>query len=533
MGKRKKADVTVGTGIMEAFTRMPVETEQLLREFIDNSTTSYFDHKELLDKIVDLRRCVITIDWDDSQIVILDNAYGMNEEEFKRALKPNAKAKTYSEGSRGQYGLGLKYAALNLGSWYSIETTSYNSNELYYAEVDLNELKKDIETIDYDVNEAPKEKHYTKITIRELDRTIKDPPRKRTPKETREDKLRTAISNIYRIDIINHNLDIYLNHKKIICQEPEFKQKENGGSWFTTFDEEFEFSGKTYNYHGWAAILKKANVSNAGFMLLQKDRAIQLNYRPEALFGKSNGFIYQRVIGEVSLDGNSWVVTFQKNAVKWDDFGLEDRFLQSLKDNNSLSELFSYAKNHRNKDENVTAKQVEGFNLGSELKTSSSSKTSPKPGASVASNEKSGSEVPKKVLTPTSTPSQPINQTPQQNQELQQTPLANTGADISIEYAGKTYTFEVIPTGEWEKDAPWIKINAKDADSNSYRVFLNARVKAFDAYNDTKAKKLITKLAICVALCQLSSKRRGLNTTDSQKFIDELNEILSDLGSEG
>ena len=110
--------------------------------------------------------------------------------------------------------------------------------------------------------------------------------------------------------------------------------------------------------------------------------------------------------------------------------------------------------------------------------------------------------------------------------------LPKTGIDIPIEYLGKKYSFEVIPTGDWEKDAPWIKINAKDAATNSYRVILNARVKAFDDYNDAKAKKLITKIAVCVALCQLSSKRRGLSTTDSQKFIDELNDILGALGKE-
>ncbi len=529
MGNLKKADVTVGTGIMEAFTRMPVETEQLLREFIDNSTTSYFDHRDCLNQIVESKKCVITIDWDDSQIVIKDNAYGMNEEEFKRALKPNARAKNYSEASRGQYGLGLKYAALNLGSWYSIETTAYNSNELYYAEIDLEELKKDIETVDYKVNEAPKEKHYTKITIRQLDRTIKDPPQKRTPKQSKEDKLRTALSYIYRNDITNLNLDLYLNNTKITYIEPEYKQKENGGQWFTTFDDTFEFAGKNYAYHGWAAILAKASVSNAGFMLLQKDRAIQLNYRPEDLFGKSNDFRYQRVIGEVSLDGNSWVVTFQKNAVKWDDFGLEDKFIQSLKDNSSLTDIFTYAKKHRNKDENVTPKQLENFNLGTEFKTVSKPKPASNSETSVIPKEKSVFEPTRSVVTPSTSDSRTDTQ---QRETIQPTPLANIGTDISIEYLGKKYNFEVIPTGEWEKEAPWIKINAKDVETNSYRVFLNTRVKAFDAYNDIKAKKLITKIAICIALCQLSSKRRGLNTTDSQKFIDELNEILSALGKE-
>lgn len=513
MSKKKKADITVGTGIMEAFTRMPVETEQLLREFIDNSTTSYYDHRTELDKVVDSHKCIVTIDWDDSQIVIEDNANGMSEEEFLRALKPNARAEHYSQGSRGQYGLGLKYAALNLGSWYSIETTAYGSNELYYAEIDLDELRKNIETVDYSVNESPKEKHYTKITIKLLDRTIKDPPKKRAPKETKEEKLRTALSYIYRNDITNCDLDIYMNNKKIVYIEPEYKQKENGGDWFTTFDCEFEFSGKTYSFSGWAAILAKASVSNAGFMLLQKGRAIQLNYRPEDLFGKSNDFRYQRVIGEISLDGDSWVVTFQKNAVKWDDYGLEDMFIQSLKDNSSLTELFKYAKDHRKKTENITPKQVEKFQLDIELQnTTGKTVTQETPKSTGAKQDKADYPV---VTKPEETP---VSATKEEN------PI------IPISYGGIDYSFEVIPTEEWNKEAFWIEVKAKDADKYLYRIWINVRAKAFENYTDTKSKKLITKMALCVALAQLSSKRKGLNATDSQKFVNELNEILSALG---
>ena len=45
----------------------------------------------------------------------------------------------------------------------------------------------------------------------------------------------------------------------------------------------------------------------AGFALFRRDRLIQGSgdegYRPELIFGKPNTFAYQRVFGEIHLDG--------------------------------------------------------------------------------------------------------------------------------------------------------------------------------------------------------------------------------------
>ena len=524
MQRKGKANIKIGTGIMEAFTRMPVETEQLMRELIDNSTTSYYDHAEELNKVVDQQKCIINIEWDDSRIIIEDNSYGMNEEEFFRALRPNAKAESYSLDARGKYGLGLKYAALNLGSKYTIETTAFGSDKHFYAEIDLELLKTDIEELDYTISDVLESKHFTKITITNLARTLKEVPKKGAKRATKskEDRLREAISQIYQYDITQGKLDIFLNGKKIVYLEPELLQRKDGGEFFSTFDDSFDFGGKEYTYHGWIAILKKGDVSNAGFMLVQKDRAIQLNYRPEDLFGKSNDFRYQRVIGEISLDGDSWVVTFTKNAVKWDDFGLEDTFIQSLKDNRAITDIFRFAKDYRKNKENVTTETVKKWEK--DLKESFSGMT-----ASTSIKEEEKPAIPTRSTQTESKPQRnqsTESSTPQERSEKS----VEENVSIPISYSGIDYEFEIIPSVDISPETPWIKTQAKDAQSNKYRIEINVRSPFFEEYTDQKSKKLITKMALCVALAQLASKKSGLSIAESQKFVEELNSILASTG---
>src|SRR6185503_7441804 len=72
-------------------------------------------------------------------------------------------------------------------------------------------------------------------------------------------------------------------------------------------------------------------VSNAGFALFRRNRVIQGSgdegYRPEAIFGKSNSFRFQRLFGELHLEG--FEVSHTKDGFRWDEN--EEPFLELLK----------------------------------------------------------------------------------------------------------------------------------------------------------------------------------------------------------
>jgi hypothetical protein len=83
---------------------------------------------------------------------------------------------------------------------------------------------------------------------------------------------------------------------------------------------------------GWAAILARANVTNAGFAIFRRRRLILGShgegYRPETIFGKPNKFIYQRLIGELEVEGFS--VSHTKDGIQWEDW--EEDILSWVKD---------------------------------------------------------------------------------------------------------------------------------------------------------------------------------------------------------
>ena len=75
--KKRKVNISIGTDFYKTLQRTDIPLEGAFREMIDNSTTSFMDHKEEL-KDIGEDKCKVTIEWDDDEMVIQDNAYGMN-----------------------------------------------------------------------------------------------------------------------------------------------------------------------------------------------------------------------------------------------------------------------------------------------------------------------------------------------------------------------------------------------------------------------------------------------------------------------
>ena len=71
---------------------------------------------------------------------------------------------------------------------------------------------------------------------------------------------------------------------------------------------DFDF-GINLRVHGFAAIRATGSTSHAGFALFRRSRLIQgmrrpQGYRPDTVFGNSNSYRYQRLFGELHLEGS-------------------------------------------------------------------------------------------------------------------------------------------------------------------------------------------------------------------------------------
>lgn len=355
--RQEDFNIEVGTGIIKVFKRIDIENFRIFSEFIDNSLQSFIDHRDVLVDKLHVQKCVIDISWSPTEIVITDNCFGMEREAFERALRLNAPAANYSKGSLSKYGMGLKYAASNLGSIYEIESSQYGSKNKYKTVVDVNRW----------INENPKSnpvqimndfdenKHFTIITVKNLYQKFSEAQMKKTIKK---------LGVIYQKYIDKKELAISINKNNVAYSEPDLQVDENGSQILEFIDGKFNFEGKTYEYSGWLGVLKTGNVADAGFSLMQNKRVIEMNFRPKEIFGLSNTFMYQRIVGEITFLGDNWEVRVNKDGLAWVGTGLRELFIEKLAADPKVKKIAKIAKETRKKD-NVN------FKLTSECKNCS------------------------------------------------------------------------------------------------------------------------------------------------------------------
>ena len=123
-------NIEPGSGILGTYRDQSYKLEGAFAEFIDNSTQSFFNNRNALAEIGQMS-CKIVIEIYPEQIRIVDNAFGMEESDFRRALKLNSPPADKS--GRSEKGMGLKTAATCLGSLWSVETTQYGSKNKYFC----------------------------------------------------------------------------------------------------------------------------------------------------------------------------------------------------------------------------------------------------------------------------------------------------------------------------------------------------------------------------------------------------------------
>src|SRR5262249_28303254 len=151
------------------------------------------------------------------------------------------------------------------------------------------------------------------------------------------------LSDIYRVFMRDGILELRFNGTPLIyeaptiLQAPYYKEK-NGDAKFWHKAIEFDF-GEGLSVHGFAALREPASTARAGFALFRRGRLIQGSgdegYRPAHVFGQSNSYRYQRLFGELHLEG--FEVSHTKDGFRWDEN--EQPFLGLLREHLDSDEL--------------------------------------------------------------------------------------------------------------------------------------------------------------------------------------------------
>lgn len=345
----KKINIRPTSSVYATYKRLSYQPWTAIAEFVDNSTQSFYDHKDELMAQKYAKGLRITIDYIDDKengdrLEIYDDAYGMEWYDFQRAVVLDRPPQNTT--GRNEFGMGLKTAACWFGTVWSVESTRLGSKNKYYTEINIDELGK-YKTEEIDVREetVSVKDHYTKIVIKKLN--------KRIVGSRTVGKVKELLSSIYREDIRSGLVKIYYNGTLLQFKEaPVYVEDINGQpkEWKKPVSFTVQHEGQNLDVRGFVAIRIPGSVKDAGFTLIRRGRVIvggsEKNYRPSELFGDANSYAWQRMYGELHMD--NWPVTQAKDGFDWHNSGLEEAFIEALQE---------YTQDYRRKAENIRVRE--------------------------------------------------------------------------------------------------------------------------------------------------------------------------------
>lgn len=497
MEKTKEMDITVDSSILAQFRNMPMEMFKVFREFIDNSLQSYLDHKEKLDSLPNSpKKLVVNIEWTEKEIVITDNAWGMDEEALGRALKLNKPSERAKEDDRlSRFGWGLKTAACYASRDYIISTVAYGSQIQFKAEMDIDYIETYApKTCEVSISNCLPSEHGTTIRLKKLNpRCVFN--------SNAEKKVRKNLARIYNRLIGDGALAISINKETIVYVEPTmFIDPKTGTEALRTFanDEGFEFEGKRYRYEGWLGVVKTGDSSgdSTGFQYYQANRIIVFSDHPHELFGGNNDARFQHVIGEIRLLGNEWPITTNKDQIQWQDSGLKEAFIRDLLRENDVQYIFKLAKN--TKFRSIKNPSVPSVSLPSPS-------VDPIASASFEPSE----TVDNKTVPP-----------------IKSKDSVSSRTTKKVEYNQTTYKIDFITYID-EPDRDWMTLKIPNSDQEPTHLEIEINMSApFIAEYSSSTQKAIYDLATVFALARIEATKSGLKLNDSFAIELAMNNIM-------
>jgi len=298
----------IGLEAIGNYRRMSYEIWYALAEFVDNSTQSYFNNAEQLDRMFEQEdSCLkVKITYDGNKLSICDNAMGMDYDELQHALCIAARPR--NPNGRCRYGMGMKTSACWIGNLWTVTTKKLGDTNEYCIEIDVNKIveNRSGDLVTKTREDLPEEQHYTRLDIYRHNREFKG----RTI-----GKIKDYLKSFYRQDFRDEALELYYNNERLLWEEFENRLRKNRAG--EPYKKEFSFEVNDKNVHGWAGVFEAGKARDAGFSILHSNRVLlgwPQAWKPEGIF-KNDRLISQRLVGEIHLD--QFEVTHTKDDILW------------------------------------------------------------------------------------------------------------------------------------------------------------------------------------------------------------------------
>lgn len=497
-------DIRPGVRILSILSRINYTPWFALAEFVDNSIQSFHDYREQIEHVdgdnAGLEVEILLDPTEGGCLIIRDNAAGIHEADYSRAFRP-AEIPIDTSGL-SEFGMGMKSAACWFAPSWMVRTTALGEPVERTVNFDISEIVDDnLEELDVETKPIDADTHFTEIVLSNLHR----PPKARTIS-----KMREHLESIYRVFLREHQLKLKFRDQVLSYPEPEilcapFFKTETGARklWRKTLD--FDF-GTGLRVRGYAALREKASPTRAGFSLFRRNRLIQGSgdecYRPKIIFGRPNDFTYQRLFGELHLEG--FDVSHTKDGFQWDEN--EEPFLELLK-----VEL--------NKDPIPLLSQAEGYRAN--LKTPDLKK-----GAEI-STQRTAKTVQKEIppVVEDQLREGPDNTPPRSDLPPTEEPVANR--TVSLEIAGQQWQI-TIELSNNPSVGDWLSVS----DYHWHETVRRVKIRVSLAHpfmrqyggTDTSEIEPLQRMAVAIALAEITSRESGIEMAGT--FRRNINKLL-------
>jgi hypothetical protein len=327
--ENKQVNIAPGVNLLSVLSHLNYKPWFALGEFVDNALQSALDNWSALRKADGKDyRLKVEIDIrpeDDGLIVIRDNAAGIPSSEYSRAFR-TAEVPPRRNGL-SEFGMGMKSAGFWFSQHWTVRTKALGESFSAFVDFDLkNIIKHSLENLPVETQPTPESQHFTELMLWHPEKM----PYGRTI-----GKIREHLASIYRQFIEDGVLELRFCGELLQFEQPTVLLTPNP---YTASEEPVEWKKQIdirltdkHRVFGFMAIRAEGSTSEAGLALFRRRRLIlgsgDEGYRPEVVFGRSNDFRYQRVFGELHVEG--FDVSHTKDGIQWG--ALEDDFLLKLK----------------------------------------------------------------------------------------------------------------------------------------------------------------------------------------------------------
>ena len=514
----KSINIRPTTSVYATYKHIKYDPWTAIAEFVDNSTQSFYDNESQLQNTKYWKGLNVDIIYEKNEIdgdslIIRDNAYGMDFNDFQRAIVLDSPPK---KKTRSEFGMGLKTAACWFGVVWSVESTALGSPIKYKATIDVDLLHK-YRNEEITVEEIPchPRDHGTVIKIKNLNRRMSGRQIGKT-----KDQLR----GMYRSDLRSGRIRIYYRGESLSYQTPEALIEELPDGTQKEWKKEIQFSlscnQEEYSVSGFIGLLNEGSTSGAGFTLMRHGRVIvggyENAYRPEEIFEKSNSFIYQRLFGELNLD--DWPVTQTKDAFDWYN-GLEEAFIEKLLE--ECEEYRKKAKEYRKGNRNRDFSDIESV-----VKSISD--------AGIIDDVEILQLHPKHVEAEESDENSDNNDDYSADQAIPEySEKQDNGRIISFTAGSHRYSFQFILRNS-DPELHWLSIS-QDQENDVYLVEWNTRHPFFEPYiEETDFLEIMAKFTFSIALSEIEARHTGVDGKIEPSVIRmKMNETLKRVMKEG